>query len=259
MSSDTETAPPSVPRPFRPGPSRRAILLTLLVIAVVVAAIAVVPVAFSLPWAPLFHYECAPGVQVASESLWTPEVLVNSPYGGFGNGTGNSFGTRVMNGSSAGIFELDRWNISTSVRVVVAGPGANAACAGYLARRDFGGGYASSWVGPRNVTSDVGQTMTFMNLAQGSVLFYNGFVETDRTVSTCGSGPFVWEVSATSMAVDVPFPRAGGTELVSVTLQGAYNYTYSFPGHFGTWAVDDLNAGSHAPGGGYAFQFTPCA
>ncbi len=259
MSPTPDAAPSATTKPRSLPLSRRTALLVLLVAAAVIAAVAVVPLAASLSWALVAHYECGPGVQVASDYLWTPLVLVNSPYGGFANGTGNGFGTGVANGSSAGSFQLDQWNISTSVRVVVAGPGPNAICTGYLARMGLpGGGYSAAWVGPRNATSDEGQNNTSSVLGWHSLVFHNAFVEADRTVSTCNSGPVFLGAQATEMRVDVPFPVLGGTAEVPVTLHGAYNYTYTFPGHFGTWNIDDLNSGNNAPGGGWAFRFVPC-
>ncbi len=264
MSSNPEATPSLAHRPRPARLSLRAVLLTLLVAAVVFAAVVVVPLAASLSWALVAHYECGPGTQVASELLWTPLVLVNSPYGGFANGTGTfpssgGFIISLSNGSSAGSFEQMRWNISTSVRVMVAGPGANAVCTGFLARiGQKEGAFSAFSVGPPNATSDSDQNTTATPLGVDSVIFHNAYVEADRTLSTCSSGPMFWSAKATEMVVDVPFPVLGGTATVSATLEGTYNYTYTLPGHFGTWNIDDLNAGSNAPGGGWAFQFVPC-
>lgn len=256
MSSNLEAAPRPPPPPRLSRLSHRAVPQILIMVAVVFVAIALVPLA--APWALVAHYECGPGVQVASELLWTPLVLVDSPYGGYANGSGTGgFGTGGSNGSSAGSFEEMRWNVSTSARVLVSGPGSNEVCTGYLARMgERSGGYLVTSLGPRNATSDLGQNTTVAG--RDSVIFHNGYMEADRTLSTCTGGPLFMSVKARSMAIQVPFPILGGTATASATLDGAYNYTYTFPGHFGTWKIDDLNTGSDAPGGGLAFEFAPC-
>jgi hypothetical protein len=247
-------------------------LLALVVAAVVVLSLAALPTISSLVWSPLDHYECGPGATVATRDLWTPEILVNAPYGGFGNGTrtysipfGSSSSMVILaNGSAGGLFALEEWSIAPAVRILVAGPGANAVCTGFLAMgRLLNVATGTAYLQPKNLSSNIGENTSFSYADPygndyDSVLFHNGYSEMDFSVSSCSGGPVVMAARASRIAVEVPFSLDGSSYTASGTIDGAFNWTYSFPGHFGTWSIDDLNAGTNARGGGLAFSFAPC-
>lgn len=264
MQPDAQPAP----GPSRNAPRRWPFRLvtagaTLLVVALVIG-VTLIPLVLS-PWSLIVHFECRPGVAIATQDLWTPEVLVNAPYGGFGNGTGSvvaetALNTTVSNASAEGLFELREWTVATPVRTLVAGPGANAFCGSYLATSRTLGDYAShTLLAMRNATSDAGQNVSFSFFGHDSVVFHNGYAESDFTVGTCHRGGVRLATNAAWMAVEIPFAVGGSNRTVPATIQGAFNYTYSLPGGFGVWSIDDLNLGANAPGGGYAFSYTPCA
>jgi hypothetical protein len=264
MQPDSHAVPPAPLKPRYPWPSRRTVVFALLAAAAVVAAITALPLVAPLSWSPLDHYECGPGATVATRELWTPVVMINAPYGGFGNGTGSfgkgwSWSTTVSNGNSVGWFVSEEWSISRAVRVLVAGPGANAiVCTGFLATGRPLGNYTGEALQTGNATSNAAENTSISYANYDSVVFHNSYVETDRSFSSCSGGEVVLGVTASRIAVGVPFTLDGSSYTASGTLEGAFNYTYSFPGHFGTWSIDDLNAGTNAPGGGWAFSFTPC-
>ncbi len=271
MQPDASLAPPAPPQPNRGRLSGRRILFALLAAAVVVVAVALVPLAFA-SWSLVAHYECGPGAVVATRNLWTPVVLVNSPYGGFANGTRtmaipggtSSMSTAATNGTAMGLFEMKEWSVSPSVRVLVAGPGTNAVCTGFVAAGNLSARYLEIIALPSgNTTSDAGQRapLSFADLygnVHPSVLIDNGYVENDLVVTTCGRGSVAMATRASRFTVEIPFGWDGSNYTVSATVDAALNYTYTFPANFGTWSVDDLNVGAHAPGGGWAFSFTPC-
>lgn len=269
MEPDATAATPPARR-LRWPDSRRGRFLAVLVAAVLVAGIAFVPLVVG-SWSLVVHYACGPGAPIATEERWTPVVLVNSPYGGFGNGTGTypipggtgSENLTVRGGEAAAPFTLETWAIAPSVRVVVPGPGPNAVCTGFWATGTQVGEYLGAVTLQAGATSDLGENTSLSTLDpygvhHDSVVFDNGYAEADLLVTTCGGGPVVMSARASHLSVDVPFTVDGTSHTASGTLTAAFNWTYSFPGHFGTWSIDDLNVGSHAPGGGWAFSFTPC-
>lgn len=265
---------PGTPITQAPSPSsamhrvpRRILLFAVLAAILLVASIAALPMIVPASWSVLTHVECAPGTTVATLDLWTPVVLVNSPFGGFGNGTGTyptssgwwGMNFTVVNGGAAATFELNAWSVGPSVPVLVAGPGANAICSGYLGTYQEGGGYTgAALLQPESAMSDVGEDVSFSYGDHASVLFNNGFSEREFSVSTCLGGPVMLATRASSLLVQVPFMLNGANHTASARIQADFNYTYSFPGNFGTWWIDDLDTGANAPGGGWAFSFEPC-
>ncbi len=271
MQPEGASAQPPPDRSRRWPPARRQVAFALIAAAILVAAIAVVPLVAGASWSLIAHYECGPGATVATRDLWTPEVLVNSPYGGFGNGTGTypipggstSTSIKAANGEATAEFVVEEWSIAPSVRVLVAGPGANAICTGFVAAGKVVGGYTGAILLLRGATSDAGENTSLSypdpyGNQYDSVRFQNGYSEGDLTFSSCGGGGLVMAARASRIAIEVPFTLDGQSYTASAAINAAFNYTYLFPGNFGTWSIDDLNTGTHAPGGGWAFSFTPC-
>ncbi len=272
MEPDAALPVPSSSKSPRGALSRLDVMFALAVASLVVTGLAVIPLVVGSPWSPVAHYECGPGPAVAKEELWTPVVLVNSPYGGSANGTGkypipggwSSDSVGAVNGSATAALVLETWSVSPSLPVLVAGPGPNAICTGYLASGTMDGMYQSAALQPSGTTSDAGQATSIVRAdpyanSYDSVRFDNGYSEQDLSVTTCGTSSIVLGARAMSIAIDVPFIKDGSTLTASATIDATFNYTYTFPANFGTWSIDDLNTGADAPGGGWAFSFAPCA
>ena len=100
------------------------------------------------PLGPYGHYYCGFGGTLWHGRLWTPVMLLNSPYGGnsqsysgesyasqysvagFSSSTSsfNSFTISASNGGSVGLFQLDNWTIyATQLNWTIAG-GTNEGC-----------------------------------------------------------------------------------------------------------------------------------
>ena len=262
-----ESAPIVIPRPERPLFRPRTILIALIVAGGVTTAFAALPLVVSVSWAPLDHFECRPGTVVAQDKLLTPLLMLNAPYGGNASGTvhesaTSSWSTTVHNGSAAALFVLRNWSVARSLRVLAAGPGTNAACPEFLATPGFYNEYLSIDLLPANSTSDAAEPTALEYSGYGSVLFHNGFANGDGiTMATCtwnGLGHGYLRTTSSHITVEVPFSWNGTTATAKSTLEYVANYSYEFPGGAGTWSIDDLNLGTNAPGGGYAFTFTPC-
>ncbi len=272
MEPDAALPDPLSRKASRGALSRLEVLLALAVASLVVTGIAVIPLVVGSPWSLVAHYACGPGPAIAKEDLWTPLVLVNSPYGGSANGTGtypipggwSSDSVGVVNGSATAALVLETWSVSPSLPVLVAGPGPNAVCTGFLALGTMDGMYQNTALQPNGTTTDAGQPTSIVRAdpyanSYDSVRFHNGYSEQDLSVTTCGASSIVLGARATSIAVEVPFIQDGSTRTASATIDATFNYTYTFPANFGTWSIDDLNTGANAPGGGWAFSFAPCA
>ena len=242
--------------------------------------------------APYFegHYICVKGEQVASQFNYTTYFLLNSPFGGWGNGTYDAadlFGTggsgHQFNGSAGSVFAGGGWNLSKVNRVHVYGWGASASCPAYEANAGTvstpGLPFASCAGCPvlgNGTRSDVGEpSQLAYNATVGatvyrSVIFNNSFTIDNRgTVSTCGGPGQNLSMSTHNVTFQIPFATADGTITLTESLytpswgsapDGSYTaqYWYWFPGNFGSWAIDNLSAPG-GPGGGWAFDFLgPC-
>jgi len=213
--------------------------------------------------------QCVASQPVATLTTLTPVLIVNSPYGGYANGTW----TRYMNTSSQTIVETDsvgarngsityvfyqaNWTVWTTQRL----GNPTGSCAGV---------FAYTW----NPTGTVigGSSANYTNDSQGrqfsggnstptnngvpySVLYFNdSFYRSSWGFSNCGGG--VSTVSAGSIYIDyrLPFQYQGTAHVAFITFNEFTNYTYSFPAHGGEWDVDDLSSPG-GPGGGDSFSY----
>jgi len=269
MQGAAEAAPMPPQGPARRSLRPRTVLLGLIIAGLAVAAIAALPLVASVAWSPFDHFECRPGTVVAERRLWTPLVMVNAPYGGNASATVHestsvSATISAHNGGAEGFFVLLNWSVAQSLRVLAAGPGTNAECPEFLATPGLNYNmYAGYDLLPANTTSDTDEPTALTPdpnlLGYGSVAFHNGYVSGDGvTMTTCSIGREFLQTTSSRTTVEVPFTQDGRTAMAKATLEYAANYSYEFPGGAGTWSIDDLNTGNNAPGGGYAFTFTPC-
>ena len=262
-----ESAPITIPRPKHRLFRLRTILIGLFVAGAVTTAFAALPLVVSVSWSPLDHFECRPGTVLAQERLLTPLLMLNAPYGGTASGTVHesattSWSATVHNGSATALFVLRNWSVARSLQVLAPGPGTNAECPEFLAIPGFYNEYLGIDLLLTNSTSDVAEPTALSHSGYGSVLFHNGFVSGDGiTMATCswsGLRHGYLRTTSSRITVEVPFVWDRTTVTARATLEYLANYSYEFPAGAGTWSVDDLNLGTNAPGGGYAFTFTSC-
>ncbi|HXW67283.1 MAG TPA: hypothetical protein VEL82_05365 [Thermoplasmata archaeon] len=258
-------------------PHRAGFLGALVVVAVVVLATTALYAAPSAggAYGELEHSACVAGTPVAREVLWTPQVIINSPFGGTASGTitqieanGTAFQqttTWARNGTSDSIALALPWTIYRDHTDPVAGAGADAPCAGpYLARPSTASVLTTAWVSDENRTSDAGLPQQLnvspeIAATDGSVLFSAGFTgPNEPVISNCpDGGRLSWTEESEYVHVDVPFDDDGVVRTAGATMDLLTNYTYatSIPG---TFYVENLGELPDSFGSGLAFDYIPC-
>jgi hypothetical protein len=268
-------------------PSRRRLAYILSICVGIVVAVGVVSATLVVPYYH-GHYTCVRGTLVKSQFNWTPDLLMNSPFGGKGVDSyslppvgAQSGGGTQFNGTSSSVIWPSLWNLSTVQRVLVNGAGADAQCPqyevdegsafSYLSGLPFGG-CAGCPITVVNNTTDRGEaSQVSYNSTNGgprtwSVIWDNAFtVDNQGQISTCGAGARWANLTTHNFTFEVSFSTAKGTLDFNESIYSAYgvspppwNYTasfsYWFPANFGTWQLDNLSAPG-GPGGGWAFNF----
>ncbi len=239
-------------------------------------------------------YGCTESGTVASQVLWTPALLVASPYKGSATGsTGqSSFGSftfafaqftsitsttseaqtsqlSVSNGEYAGLFYPDTWTEYSLKTFEYFGTGQSNPCtASYLdeitSQSTYGQGKDLL---PSGSTSDVNVPGSFSMLDTQNGQTYSSvqltglsYTANDGGYGSCNiQGQYTYSVSASTWAsggITIPI----GTDLQSsfaITQGSSTNtvYTYTFPGDTGTWSWTTLS-GQSSPG--LSFTFAPC-
>ena len=262
-----------------------------LVVLALAAAIVVIPAAtWFAPWAPLAHWTCQTGNAVARETdRWIPAVLVNSPYLGSASGNGSmswtfpgawngpppapgqvlrtGWGTSASNGTAAAALFMVNATLYRLVNLTAWGPGTNTRCSGaYSAELDapsiYGG--SSTLIHTHTNLSDADEASNISAFDSPSnvsrlVFIDDGFTRAnEQYISTCGS-PGVTRPFVTSfLTAGLPFTVGGRTVTAPYIFPFVQAFNYTFPADGGIWQVDDLAIGPNAPGGGWAFSYTPC-
>lgn len=238
------------------------------------------------------HYVCERGTIITSQLNWTPDLLTNSPFGGYGNvsytlppiGSHSGGGGSEFNGTSGSVIWPVIWNLSTVNRVRVNGVGSDVQCPQFEAEVGTGdyypglpfGGCAGCPIKVVNNTTDKGEpTQAFYNSTDGgsptwSVIWNNGFtVDNQGLISTCGGAARWGNLTTHNLTFLVPFATSYGKLVYNESIYTAYDpmaapgsytatFSYWFPANFGTWQIDNLSAPG-GPGGGWAFNFVgPC-
>lgn len=228
-------------------------------------------------WGPLYHTVCVPVQPVVSETVITPVLVINSPYGGWANGSvtqtfangWSGVGTGAYGGNSSAAYSYITWNIARMGIAYVAGPGPNAICpseyeASYNTTRgllSWGGGIGPMWNQP-SPFSDVGLPTNFSS--SSSVLSahfdfsYTGF-DVGLPTFNCFPTPekVTWKASATSMTIQIPFPQNGHTRFLTTTLHDFWSWTYSTATP-GIYYAQNLAQNPALATGGLAFEYVPC-
>jgi hypothetical protein len=241
------------------------------------------------------HMVCSLGSQVATEQLWTPIILLNSPYGGTSQGTStiqtttsikivsgnpnyggalvevsstNSIGSKIneTNGGAGGVFELDTWTIYNAVTIWIGGDGQDNPCTQpYVAKITAHSGnlYIAPLLQP-GTKSDVNEPTSVNSAGYSSVIFHNGWNNSASysTISINGQSGFTLYVSTTN-AIVTSLTIGFGSNTISGTLtegtSSTNDYSYSFPA-YGCWEYQWLNP-SYPTYSALAFYYvgsTPC-
>ena len=254
----------------------RATVAVLGVAIVVTLAIYAAPSVGSA-YGDLAHTTCLSGARLATEVLWTPQLIINAPYGGNGTGsltqidpTGTGWDqqtTWAENGSTSGMAVTQNWTVYAAHTALVAGPGIDAPCSSpFIA-------VPSTWL-PTIATlglkhpspySDAQLPQQFNLTAPNpvgnvtSVIFSAGYggVPTSSESDCPGGGVLTWTENSESVRVSIPFEWNGIHAFASTTISALTNYTYStsVPG---TYDVEDLALEPSGFGSGLAFSYTPC-
>lgn len=237
-----------------------------------------------------FHYECRILSTVAyTETLWTPIVMINSPFGGSASGWFNqsvsssysvqvgpieyaqsstsSIGHQVQasNGGSSGIFELDTWTWYDTQTYAVAGDGLNDGCTSPYAPEITGSGTTLVQpLNPTGSTSDSNEITSFTFNGYSSVTFQNGYTtNNDNQYIANGGQPSALTLTNTQIATQsfsVSATISGtnydltGSESVSHGTQSSQEYIYNFPS-YGTWDLDSLNSQTSTSAAALAFYY----
>jgi hypothetical protein len=246
-------------------------LIVVVVVAAAILILPVTPVAVGL----VYHSECRSGTVLNQTDLWTPWIVLDSPFNGSSqatvvglnpNGSSTSSGPLIAaNGSAVAEFSLNRWTLWSLSTVWVLGAGTDAPCQGpYTAAIDsrpipFDNGGASrflinvSLLGSGN-ESDAIQPDWVSILGYRSVDFGIPFVNNANFVDTCANGGTGLNQSLTPKvaAVGVPFHLASGNITVALWISAQGDYVYHYPGGAGVWWLM-LN-----PTGAFSFEWTKC-
>jgi hypothetical protein len=236
---------------------------------VVVAIIVGVLVALPLPLLSfgLISSPCVPGAQVATLSdAFTPWVITDTPVHGTATGyitvvngtTTSRTGWHIaQNGSVAGWFELENWTIFTNVPP----PDSLTRCTtDFVALAHDNGITVIRSVpanpAPVNFSNDSqAPTQTGSNSTDTPIVYYDaGFHTTTQTLSACGGGEAVANVSSDSEHMGLGFEYQGAWHILDVTLHVQTEVSYEFMGNGGTWAIDNLSAPG-GPGWGWSFSY----
>lgn len=227
---------------------------------------------------------CVLGSAVASEQLWTPIVLINSPYSGSAQGSSSQTASTtftftsgpvnlksstssttteslsVNNGAALGLFELDTWTV---YRTYNAEGGGDAPCTqSYVAKiTSRGTSYYDYTLKESGSTSDENEPTTFSHDGYSSVPFSNGYSAETGNIDTCSapSGSVTTfqtqttTLSSSSITLTIDGYSTSGT--ATMTSSSTQTFTYNFPSG-GSWNYQTLYSSSNY--GAWAFAYVGC-
>lgn len=235
-------------------------------------------------------YICQLGSAIGSQWLWTPVILLNSPYQGSATGSSSTTYTTgftiasgglslssstsrttsdqisASNGQAKGFFELDQWTLYTTYNQWQPGGVIDRSCTQpYVAKIT-----APCSSGPNGCAllvqellspgsqSDQNEKTAISYNGYSSVRFHNEYTSRSGVLYVCAP-PYNHSTSTTtltsrSLTVTITLQGSG----VSYSTSGTYSesagvtnaYSYSFPS-VGTWNYQELGSS----GGAWAFQY----
>lgn len=224
------------------------------------------------------HVICVQGPAVGSALIWTPVILLNSPYGGSASGStttttqvtiriasGNpNYGgalvevsstnsitsnISVRNGAAGGSFELDNWTFYQANTVWAGGDGQDNPCTQpYVAKKTAYAGYTFNYkFFNEGNTTDVNEPTSITYKGHNSFVFHNGWDTTrpaDGSIADCNLA-YTYSVTTTNAATEGISYSFPGTNIVSGTLtmstSSSNTYTYNFPAN-GLWNIQYLGS-----------------
>ncbi len=254
---------------------RRWAILSIAIVAAIVVGLLLPTLVGS--GGPIMHWTCGTGPTVSRELEWIPIVLINAPYGGNATGNGSlptgflgpymnlpsATGTNAMNGTVAGVLWHLWVNVSSTQNELTWGAGSNERCSQpfSVTLRPTTSQPPESYAGgliDRALKSDAGEPQIYDPFPSPDLS--NGFTSANsEEISTCG-GPaqsLHIPLEFDPVTVGVWFDYNGVNTTTPFVLPLTQSYHYAFPANFGTWQVDNLSAPG-GPGGGWAFDYTPC-
>ncbi len=240
-----------------------------------------------------FYLTCQ-ATPVSSQLLWTPIIIVASPYGG--NATGSSsvyswgsftfafaeytsytFTTQhettneigASNGEVVGLFELDNWTIYKLQTVSAIGIGNNNPCAAsYTAQLTAHSNYKQTYTllpcGSKvdsNIPQSFSMTDNQNHQVYSSVILPSLDYTTDQGgVGTCNSVGVTQSVTASqwitgSIGISISGYSVSGSLAITQGSGNSVTFTYTFPKN-GVWTWTYLS-GQASPG--LAFNYAPCS
>ena len=250
-------------------------IATLTVVAFLVAL--VVPPLIPSGGGIAYHYECIAGSRAVIGTFWTPLLIVNSPYGGFANGSATPawasqndsapVNLSESNGSAAGIFVLDQWSMRSLFTRLAGGPGWNHSCSESeevlvsVHAITFSLNGSSRWyltvpLLPSGSTNDSIEPSRFNYSGYSSVVFGAEFRNNAGGIGTCYGPGFGTTLTEAGVQFEIPTVSANTTVLVPANLQVSVLDHYFFPGVpstlGGVWLV------MLTPSAGEAFEWSAC-
>ena len=241
-----------------------------------VGLLLLLPLVLNLGWAPVAHWTCVPGGQLATQAFYSPGVVANSPFGGrvWANGTFPwnpvaiaGAGGNESNGGSFADLSSGNFSVFPAVNETAWGPGPNARCTTpYLIEVTQTPSIEVQLLGllPEGTISDGNapiQLPAGTSTQWPSVVFGDRFLGPNVDyIDTCNlSAPVERTVSVDSLTVGLPLVLPDGAATVPVTLSVSSTFHYWFPAHYGLWLIDDLSQNGYLPGAGWAFEFHHCS
>jgi hypothetical protein len=238
--------------------------------------------------------ECELAGTVGSPTpLWTPVVLVNAPYEGYGNATesssisyqgsfsfayyGNgagvtemtskvsSIGVGAVNGGSYGYFLLDTWTMYYTKNVSVPGSIQDSCTQKYVAEITSTSS-TGLWIPTQQsgTENDIDEMTTVSNEGYNSVHFQNGYTGYSNTQYHCAGGTGTISTSTTTLVSDtitgtVSYSGFSSTASMSLTSSSSTSFVYTFPtSSNGEWYEHYLDGSSSTGGLAWDYVSSTC-
>ena len=219
------------------------------------------------------HYECRVLSNAANTTyLWTPVVLINSPYGGSASGSSTTevysqysfsygpcsyttltsedatYGVSATDGNSSGVFLLYKWVSYPTETYAVIGDGVNQYCAQPYVSEISGNSLNVAYLGyyTGSPPSDAGET-TNLPAYEGYnfVAFHNGYTSDNSGYSACDAPGAQYSVSDSTfetISVSGGYDTVSGDMPMILGTGASTSFTYIFPA-YGVWNVTFLGNG----------------
>ncbi len=229
-----------------------------------------------------FRVYCLNAGSVASQQLWTPVILLNSPYDGSSSGSSTSStstsytfsfsypSTKVTtstssyasselsdsNGAASGFFQLDTWTVYKLETETAPGAGYTPCSASYMAEiTGTSSGIWTTYLLNPGTSSDSSEPTTASHNGYNSVQFYNGYSGHTGTYYNCApSGVSTGTTTQTSVSTSPTVSFDGYSVSGSISMQSSQStaFTYNFPND-GTWYWSTLDGSAN--NGAWAFDY----